>query len=162
MTLETGELRTTPMAPWHSTSWARVTVLTPRVVPPPTPQNTGMLEALMIASLMDCCGVNGYTAKTASALQFLITARSVVYTRVRILRPKMTMPLASHAAWGILSILCLSLASKMGACLFTTGATLVSVSSAIMEPPLFRRPRTPGDQPSQLFPSVDSIFHGWR
>ena len=39
---EMGELSTTPMAPWLSTSRARFRVRTPWVVPPPTPQNTGM------------------------------------------------------------------------------------------------------------------------
>ena len=41
----------------------------------------------MIASLMDCWGVKGYTANTASASQFLMMARSVVNTRLLILRP---------------------------------------------------------------------------
>ena len=42
-----------------------------------------------------CCGVNGYTAKTASASQFRIIARSVVNTRDLIRLPLMTIPLAS-------------------------------------------------------------------
>ena len=37
-----GAFRITPMAPWHSTSFASATVRGPFVVPPPTPQNTGI------------------------------------------------------------------------------------------------------------------------
>ena len=37
-----GAFRITPMAPWHSTSLARATVRSPFVVPPPTPQKTGI------------------------------------------------------------------------------------------------------------------------
>ena len=37
-----GAFITTPMAPWHSASLARITVRAPLVVPPPTPQNTGI------------------------------------------------------------------------------------------------------------------------
>ena len=39
---EMGELSTTPMAPCPSTSWASCRVRIPLVVPPPTPQKTGM------------------------------------------------------------------------------------------------------------------------
>ena len=85
--LDTGAFSTAPMAPWLSTSLARVTVRSPLVVPPPMPQNTGMEECLIRASLMDCWGVKGYTANTASASQFLIMARSVVKARLLIRFP---------------------------------------------------------------------------
>ena len=48
----------------------------------------------MIASVMACCGVKGYTAKTASASQFRMIARSVVKTSDLMRRPLITMPLA--------------------------------------------------------------------
>ena len=57
------------------------------------PENVGEeLAALCLArnaapALMDCWGVKGYTANTASASQFLIMARSVVNTRLLIRRP---------------------------------------------------------------------------
>lgn len=89
-----GAFNTTPIAPWHSTSLARDTVLRPLVVPPPTPQNTGIYDAFMMASEIACWGVKGYTANTASASQFLIMAKSVVKTKLLILRPLIIMPLA--------------------------------------------------------------------
>lgn len=46
-----------------------------------------------MASLIDCCGVKGYTANTASASQLRMIAKSVVKTKLLILRPLMIMPL---------------------------------------------------------------------
>jgi len=62
-------------------------------VPPPTPQNTGTSAASIRACVMMGCGVKGYTAITASALQLRMTATSVEKTMLFILLPKMTMPL---------------------------------------------------------------------
>lgn len=47
-----------------------------------------------MASLIDYCGVNGYTANNASASQLRMIAKSVVKTKLLILRPVMIMPLA--------------------------------------------------------------------
>ena len=56
---------------------------------------TGRPEAATIVCVMSGCGVNGCTAKTASALMFLIIARSVEKTSDFILLPKTKMPLHS-------------------------------------------------------------------
>lgn len=53
-----------------------------------------------MASLIDCCGVKGYTANTASASQLRMIAKSVVKTKLLILRPLMIMPLAWDIAVG--------------------------------------------------------------
>ena len=52
-----GAFTTTPIAPNASASFANITTREPVVVPPPTPQNTGMLEAEMIEFVITCCGV---------------------------------------------------------------------------------------------------------
>ena len=49
---------------------------------------------------MDCWGVKGYTASTASALQLRMMAISVVNTSVLIRRLLMRMPLAARASLG--------------------------------------------------------------
>lgn len=53
-----------------------------------------------MASLIDYCGVNGYTANNASASQLRMIAKSVVKTKLLILRPLMIMPLAWDIAVG--------------------------------------------------------------
>ena len=75
-----GLFTTTPIAPLNSASKAKLVTLFPVVIPPPTPQNTGTSAAIINASVITGCGVNGYTAITASAFVFLITATSVLKT----------------------------------------------------------------------------------
>lgn len=53
-----------------------------------------------MASLIDCCGVKGYTLNTASASQLRMIAKSVVKTKLLILRPLMIMSLAWDTAVG--------------------------------------------------------------
>ena len=112
--LDTGAFNTTPSAPWDSTSFASPTVRSPCVVPPPTPQNTGMYEYLMMASEMAGCGVKGYTANTASASQLRIMAGSVEKIMALRRRPKIRMPLARRASSGIRMILWRSLLAYSG------------------------------------------------
>ena len=54
---------------------------------PPTPLNTGRWDAATSAWVMAGWQVKGYTASTASASQWQMTARSVENTSERILRP---------------------------------------------------------------------------
>ena len=73
-----GAFKTTAMQPCDSASSAISRDLTPLVVPPPTPANTGACATLVIAENIEGCGVKGYTANIASALLFIIIAMSVV------------------------------------------------------------------------------------
>ena len=73
-----GELTITPAAPCISETAASCTARLPVVVPPPTPTKTGHSATVRRAWVMAGCAVKGYTAKMASALEFLITATSVV------------------------------------------------------------------------------------
>ena len=97
-------LTTTAIAPNASASFASITTRGPVVVPPPTPANTGILEAVMMELVITCCGVKGYTANTASALQLRMMAISVENTRDLILLPQITMPLAAHISSGIVTM----------------------------------------------------------
>ena len=54
-----GEFNTSPAAPCASASVARYTARMPWVVPPPTPQNTGIGAMRMIPWLIERCAVNG-------------------------------------------------------------------------------------------------------
>ena len=79
-------------------------VRAPLVVPPPTPARTGMLDAVIIALMIAVCGVNGYTAITASAFILHMIAISVVATILFIVFPNILIPLHSFIHSGTLII----------------------------------------------------------
>ena len=106
-----GALTTTPVAPCISAYIARFTTRLPVVSPPPTPTNTGRSDAISSACVMIGCGVNGYTAMTASALTLRMMARSVENTSDLIRFPNTTMPLHSWITDGTRSANCRSVPS---------------------------------------------------
>ena len=78
---------TTAATPDISECRAASTQRSPWVMEPPTPLNTGRWDAATSAWVMAGWQVKGYTASTASASQWQMTARSVENTSERILRP---------------------------------------------------------------------------
>ncbi len=95
---------TTEATPHISECSAASTQRSPWVMEPPTPLNTGRWDAATRALVIAGWQVNGYTASTASASQWQITAKSVENTSERILRPATAMPGACRMASGTASM----------------------------------------------------------